>query len=166
MPMKVTDNATGIRQTDLLERWWISLRQSAVCIQTHCERPGFQNTSLLQSPVESGRTTNVSVDLEVGATAKRSGDGKCGATTRRQPKSAGRSTISWSEPALRLPRQPQLRRVDRGECEAPANGTAPSMVCPMRQQHHRQDEQQFPALQSGGTSFFAFARRGLTRSGR
>src|SRR4029078_3984587 len=65
--VKVTDNATGIEQTSVSSSDGVFLFPNLQfgTYKLTATAPGFQNMVIAAITVESGRTTNVSVDLEV-----------------------------------------------------------------------------------------------------
>src|SRR6185436_13796952 len=70
--IKVTDNSTGIEQTTVSSNdgGFLFPNLQFGTYKLTASAPGFQNTVIASITVESGRTTNVSVDLEVGTTAE------------------------------------------------------------------------------------------------
>ncbi len=70
--IKVTDNATGIEQSSVSssDGGFLFPNLQSGTYRLTVSATGFQNTVIASITVESGRTTNVSVDLEVGAAAE------------------------------------------------------------------------------------------------
>src|SRR5262249_30140692 len=70
--IKVTDNATGVEQTTVSSRdgGFLFPNLQFGTYKLTASATGFQNTVIAAITVESGRTTDVSVDMQVGNTSE------------------------------------------------------------------------------------------------
>jgi carboxypeptidase family protein len=70
--IKITDNATGIEQSTVSssDGGFLFPNLQFGTYKLTAAAPGFQNTVIASITVESGRTTDVSVDLEIGTTSE------------------------------------------------------------------------------------------------